>query len=475
MRYFGKFLLGYLTEPKYRYNDFVIESCLLECADSLALYQEKVNQIDVRVSQFFNPNIDVDFILREEKKSEFFFVNMSAVSYFCILDEKDIINYPNKFTAQIQNYVIENKYVMFMPLIKSYYEGIVSKYLKEHKISFTSIIDRISKINSNSYDSRYISSNAQGALDSRYISSNAQGALDTCSLELERLVYDPAYATFFIQSACIFKNMRQPMQQISLDHLDYYDALIKFQKTLNTIFYNKRVSWWLIKRLNLNTYPLPYSIILIKSKLTTISDFMEIIKIVCREERPFVYRYLSSNINLNLNFVLENISQDWDWGLLSCNPAFSVQDILSTPELQWSHAQLSMHPKLDIKTVLKNPQIEWNYFYLSRNKNITIHDLEKLPIEIFKNLFSRNYIFQNPFWDRETFLKHHKKFSFSQQQIGTMFLAKKSWMRHVERKKKQLYLYYDELMAHTFKPDRLEAWIWDTDFIKEWNSTPMDD
>lgn len=461
MTYFGKFLLSFLTEPKYRYIDFVIESCLLHSEDSLALYYEKVNQADVRITQFFNPNISLDFILAQEKKSEFFFVNMSAVSYYCILDEKDIINNPDKFSDQNQNYVIENKYVMLLPLIRHYYEKIVDIYVKEHKIAFTSITEAISKLNS----------------------------YQDCSLHY--LLSDPAYASFIVQSACIFRNIyKDPNQSKNADKIyvddqphcgreqntilnmpNYYDALVKFQKSLNTIFYNKRVSWWMIKRLNLNTYPLPTSIILIKSKLTTISDFMEIIQIVSREERPFIYKYFSSNINLNMKFLLENISQDWDWGLLSCNPSFTVQEILSLPDLQWSHVQLSMHPKLDITTVLKNPHFSWNYFYLSRNKNITIHDLEKLPTEIFHNLFSRNYIFENAYWDKESFAKHHKKFSFSQQQICAMFLSKKSWMRHVERKKKQLYVYYDELMAYTFRPDRLESWIWDTDFVKEWNSS----
>jgi hypothetical protein len=49
-------------------------------------------------------------------------------------------------------------------------------------------------------------------------------------------------------------------------------------------------------------------------------------------------------------------SKDWDWGVLSSNPSFSVvAEILETPHLPWRHAQLSPPFKTRHKNRLKEP------------------------------------------------------------------------------------------------------------------------
>jgi hypothetical protein len=199
---------------------------------------------------------------------------------------------------------------------------------------------------------------------------------------------------------------------------------------------------------------------LLRSKLTTLQDFPILLRMMeqCLGQKSFFFKNISANPNLTLDYLSENISEDWDWYLLSCNPSFSVHDILSShkniPGVQWKFSLLSMHPRLTIDIVLRNLSLPWDYRHLCVNKNITIHDLERLPEFIFDSLFTKKFIFWNEYWDRELFEKYHARYNFSEDQIFQMFLIKRSWVRKVMQKRKMQETYYDELMAFTWKPSR---------------------
>jgi hypothetical protein len=187
---------------------------------------------------------------------------------------------------------------------------------------------------------------------------------------------------------------------------------------------------------------------------------------------PSIYRLLSKNKNLNIQYITKHPDKPWDWYSLSENPAFSMQDVVRSTHLPWKHSHLSINPRLTIADVLKYKEFEWNYNYLCINKNISIIDLEKLPGHIFLKLFHKKFIYMNEYWDIELFEKYNKMIGFTQQNINLMFFAKKSWIKNAYLKKKQLDVYYDELMAQTWKPSRLENWIWDTEQLKEWYLMP---
>jgi hypothetical protein len=261
-----------------------------------------------------------------------------------------------------------------------------------------------------------------------------------------------------------------PQQMLARRDNEKYEGYREF---ISAVFYNS----------SLNVYDLTEFVSeiktsqcrnLLRSKLTTLQQFPILLRMMEDGHKNFFFKNISANPNLTLNYLYENISEDWDWYLLSCNPSFSVNDIFlsqkNVPGVQWKFSHLSMHPHLTIDIVLRNLSLPWDYRHLCINKNITIHDLERLPAFIFDNLFSNKYIFMNEYWDRELFEKYHAKYNFSETQIFQMFLIKRSWVRKALEKKKIQEKYYDELMAYTWQPSRVSDWIWDTDFVREWEN-----
>lgn len=241
----------------------------------------------------------------------------------------------------------------------------------------------------------------------------------------------------------------------------------------HNVLHNARVSVWTCRKLQIQS-PFTVSRYILRSKLTTIDDFEYVREMQSESQRKSFFRSISGNHNLTMDYIRLHANEDWDWHMLSSNPSFSVQEILDPKNrewpMKWKFTHLSMHPRLTIDVVLKNPTIPWHYKFVCVNKNITVHDLEKLPAEIFDSLFEHRYIFWNEYWDRELFEKYHQKYQFSESQIFLMYTIKRSWVRTSLCKKKIQEVYYDELMSFTWKPSRLADWIWDTDFLREWDS-----
>jgi hypothetical protein len=251
--------------------------------------------------------------------------------------------------------------------------------------------------------------------------------------------------------------------------------LYKNQKYINRcIIFNKYCSLSLINNLNINlsNEEIMY---LVGSESIEIHNFeylLEKMKQNTGRIENSIYKRFSKNKNLCIHYILLNLDKEWDWYLLSSNPSFDIIDIVNHAYMPWKSSHLSIHPKLTIQDVLKYNKINWNYNYLCVNKNITIYDLEKLPHDLFINLFNNKFIYMNEYWDVELFEKYHRLLNFSQDNLNLMFFAKKSWIRYVYLKKKIVSRYYDELMAYTWKPSRLVNWIWDTEQLKEWYSLP---
>ena len=58
--------------------------------------------------------------------------------------------------------------------------------------------------------------------------------------------------------------------------------------------------------------------------------------------------YVSSNPNINMKFVLENINENFSWTSLSENPAIKLIDIEDNPNLPWNWKYISLNPNLNI-------------------------------------------------------------------------------------------------------------------------------
>lgn len=364
---FGKYLLNYLYEERYRYHPNVLESSILEPETSLILYFENANKLTNRVNLFFNPNITIDF-LKKYITNEYLFLDFEKISYSSLLNENDILKNPD--LEWNYNNLIQNKNINPIMIINF----IMTKYVKNK----FQIIENI----------------------------------------------------YFNKSTTLF-------------HLRKLEEKIKYKNLAPTKYL------WLLK-----------------NGQTNLNDF-EYIQNLFQDKD--IFAHLSGNKNLNLEFVIRYRFKNWDWKLLSSNPSFSILQIVYSLNLPWNFNLVSIHPKLTIEDILKYKNLPWNYENICVNKNITIFDLEKLPNEIFKTLFDKKYIFYNEHWDSFYFEKYHKIYNFSQQNINLIFLTKKPWIKKIMFKKRQLDIYYDELMKITWHPSRLINWIWDIQQINEWN------
>lgn len=65
---------------------------------------------------------------------------------------------------------------------------------------------------------------------------------------------------------------------------------------------------------------------------------------------PWNYKELSKNINISFDFVKKNITKNWDWYYLSCNPSIKSEDILNNLDMPWED-QIWCNPNIDMRVV----------------------------------------------------------------------------------------------------------------------------
>lgn len=77
--------------------------------------------------------------------------------------------------------------------------------------------------------------------------------------------------------------------------------------------------------------------------------------------------FLSINHNLTIEYVLER--KEWNYHMLSVNPAFKVKDIIRGIELgiPWDYSGLSQNPNITFDFIYENKEKDWNYWLLSKN------------------------------------------------------------------------------------------------------------
>lgn len=77
---------------------------------------------------------------------------------------------------------------------------------------------------------------------------------------------------------------------------------------------------------------------------------------------------LSSNPNITIEFIKQNLNKNWGWISLSRNPAIKLQDIIDNPNLPWNYNTMSSNPNITLNFVYRNIDKNWNWEELSRNK-----------------------------------------------------------------------------------------------------------
>lgn len=138
------------------------------------------------------------------------------------------------------------------------------------------------------------------------------------------------------------------------------------------------------------------------------------------EKHPELFnrnQYISRNPNLTLEYVFDHVvidrlwQHDWDWVSIGRNINITFQDVLRNsikhPALlrNWSFmAGLSSNPNITLDIVLDNLNYCWNYSNMSSNSSFTMQDIELLyTIEKIEDL---SHLSWNPNITTEYILDH---------------------------------------------------------------------
>ena len=118
-------------------------------------------------------------------------------------------------------------------------------------------------------------------------------------------------------------------------------------------------------------------------------------------DKNWFWVVLSLHRNITIEFVLENLDKSWGWSYLTSNPSIKLEDIISNKHLPWDYGNcgildrngevdmnfVKQHPDLpwdydtlpamlDLEDIENHPDINWNYEWICRNQNI--------PFDFFK-------------------------------------------------------------------------------------------
>jgi hypothetical protein len=99
-------------------------------------------------------------------------------------------------------------------------------------------------------------------------------------------------------------------------------------------------------------------------------------------DREWDWFALSEHPALTIDFVLAVYapegaeSPELAWGLLSCHPNITFQEIMFNIHLPWKARYVSANPNVTIDTVKNNPNYNWNWTRLSDNPSMTLRDVK---------------------------------------------------------------------------------------------------
>lgn len=95
---------------------------------------------------------------------------------------------------------------------------------------------------------------------------------------------------------------------------------------------------------------------------------------------PWKYDWMSLNPNITIEFIVENMSYNWDWYDLSKNEAFTMDIIEKYIELPWDLEGISSNPNLTFdffnKYKKENGKIKGKFDMLAISRNINIDTLD---------------------------------------------------------------------------------------------------
>jgi hypothetical protein len=116
-------------------------------------------------------------------------------------------------------------------------------------------------------------------------------------------------------------------------------------------------------------------------------------------ENKIDWCWLSSNSNINVNIIKENINKPWNWRSLSCNPNITLQFVKENLDKPWNWNLLMIHRNIDwfsLKTYFNkyNKQNQLSYYSQNTNNYSTCR-LSELEFTKEKEMFMERKIRQH--------------------------------------------------------------------------------
>lgn len=213
----------------------------------------------------------------------------------------------------------------------------------------------------------------------------------------------------------------------------------------------------------------------------TIKDFEFMCRKFPQKFHEKLYMKYSNNFNLTYDYIAENLSKPWNWDGLTMNTSINIYEILDSKFTHmWKYEKLHLRPDFTIH-LAKKYTIPLKKFLHS--PFLTAHDLisNNLTLLNSKSSFAYYNCMNWTIFDLEKYIYIFKdsKDTFDDTFYYNLLLNGSSLVnlnntkqiKFIQQKKKQVNVYYHELMAKTWHPNRLHEWIWSEEEKKEWLNT----
>jgi hypothetical protein len=131
------------------------------------------------------------------------------------------------------------------------------------------------------------------------------------------------------------------------------------------------------------------------------------------------WEYLSNRIDLDLEYVIDDMDNPWDWHQISSNKILTWDLVNKNLDKPWNWYYISQHPNIkwsNIKNNLDNPNCKWEWGGISKNPNINC--------EIINSNLNKPWIWYNISSNKNLtwkFISKHKNKPFSWHDISSNY------------------------------------------------------
>jgi hypothetical protein len=125
------------------------------------------------------------------------------------------------------------------------------------------------------------------------------------------------------------------------------------------------------------------------------------------------FRFISSNPNLTVDYVRNNLNKIRNFTELCLNPCVDLNFIKSIPEIDWSIYGISANPNITIDIIQANPEIKWNTSKILQNPNLNWRNIYNIWMNNIKldlyNLFYNLFDYHPHIKNKREIINEKKK------------------------------------------------------------------